>query len=259
MFKFSSLALATTICLVVTTTSSVRAVTINGDFENDFNGWEPTSNATIYTNESKQALLRTSDEDGTEFDNFSLEEFEAFLEISPGSLSNLDNGEVIEGSAIKRQFTANAGDVLTFDWNFLTDAILPEADNDFAFYTISPSPTDSSSFSLIELADIGYPDGTASGFEEVNLRRTRQTNFQRLRIEIPGDGSYTLGLGVVDVNGPLVDSELLVDNVALSSTPVPFEFSPGLGILALGACSAMARLKNQVQKWKFSRSAFLHK
>lgn len=33
---------------------------------------------------------------------------------------------------------------------------------------------------------------------------------------------------------------------------VPFEFSPGLGILALGACGAIAQLKSKVQKWKFS-------
>ncbi len=31
---------------------------------------------------------------------------------------------------------------------------------------------------------------------------------------------------------------------------VPFEFSPGLGILALGAMGAIAQLKSQVQKLK---------
>lgn len=31
---------------------------------------------------------------------------------------------------------------------------------------------------------------------------------------------------------------------------VPFEFSPGLGILALGACGAIAQLKSKVKKWK---------
>lgn len=36
----------------------------------------------------------------------------------------------------------------------------------------------------------------------------------------------------------------------LSSTPVPFEFSPGLGIMALGACGAIAQLKSKMQKLK---------
>lgn len=39
-------------------------------------------------------------------------------------------------------------------------------------------------------------------------------------------------------------------------TPVPFEFSPGLGILALGACGALAKLNSSVRKLKFSGSAF---
>jgi len=36
------------------------------------------------------------------------------------------------------------------------------------------------------------------------------------------------------------------------SYKVPFEFSPGLGILSLGALGAIAQLKSQVQKWKTS-------
>lgn len=35
-----------------------------------------------------------------------------------------------------------------------------------------------------------------------------------------------------------------------SATPVPFEFSPGLGILALGACGAISQLKSAMQKQK---------
>lgn len=42
-------------------------------------------------------------------------------------------------------------------------------------------------------------------------------------------------------------------NVTLSprSSKIPFEFSPGLGILVLGAWGAMAQLKSKVQKRKF--------
>lgn len=38
--------------------------------------------------------------------------------------------------------------------------------------------------------------------------------------------------------------------VAGTSTPVPFEFSPGLGILALGACGAISQLRSKMQKQK---------
>lgn len=39
-------------------------------------------------------------------------------------------------------------------------------------------------------------------------------------------------------------------------TAVPFGFSPGLGILALGACGAVMQMKKKVQAWKVSGSAF---
>lgn len=42
------------------------------------------------------------------------------------------------------------------------------------------------------------------------------------------------------------------------ATPVPFEFSPGVGILLLGAWSAIAQLKSKVKKHKFFRSKFFH-
>ena len=48
---------------------------------------------------------------------------------------------------------------------------------------------------------------------------------------------------------PLVPSE---------PTPIPFEFSPGLGILILGAWGAIAQLKSRVQK-KSSKSQFSNK
>jgi len=63
-----------------------------------------------------------------------------------------------------------------------------------------------------------------------------------------------LGISLIAKDGGQID----FDNVALNatangtgSTPVPFDFSPGLGILALGAMGAIAQLKSQVvQKLK---------
>lgn len=47
--------------------------------------------------------------------------------------------------------------------------------------------------------------------------------------------------------------QLVVDTAA---TPVPFEFSPGLGIVALGALGGLNQIKNKVLKRKFSKSTF---
>ena len=48
------------------------------------------------------------------------------------------------------------------------------------------------------------------------------------------------------------------DSLQLNAEPnaVPFEFSPGLGILALGACTGIAQLRSKVQKWKSYKPNF---
>ena len=80
----------------------------------------------------------------------------------------------------------------------------------------------------------------------------------------PANVTYTSGSSDADIGQPLSISlisngvsqtqrQTEFDNVTLNaqpSTPVPFEFSPGLGILALGAMGAIAQLKSQMQKLK---------
>lgn len=198
MFKYSPLALATTIGLVVTTTSSARAVTINGGFESgNFTGWQTIGNTTI---ENQQALLTSN--------GVPLSDLETFLGPLNLSLNSLGNGDVVRGTAIKQTFTALAGDVLTLDWNFLTnEREFGEASlNDFAFYTLSNSAT--------ELADTGYPNGTGSGFVASLPPFSNQTGLRSASIPIPSSGTYTLALGVVDVDFANVNSGLVVDNVA---------------------------------------------
>ncbi|MCZ8226538.1 MAG: PEP-CTERM sorting domain-containing protein, partial [Microcystis sp. LE19-84.1B] len=57
---------------------------------------------------------------------------QSFLSLSGNQLSNLF---VTEGSAIKQTITANAGDILSFSWNFLTDEDAADVDyRDFAFF-----------------------------------------------------------------------------------------------------------------------------
>lgn len=54
---------------------------------------------------------------------------------------------------------------------------------------------------------------------------------------------------------------LAIDSIELSGNPqpVPFEFSPGLGILALGACGAISQLKSKMQKRKALKLASILK
>jgi hypothetical protein len=160
-------------------------------------------------------------------------ELESFLALTPGTLDNFGNGNATQGSAIQQTFTANEGDTLTFDWNFLTNEETPSsANNDFAFYTIDLNPAG------VELADTTSPDLLST--PAVNF--IEETGYQTATITIPQSGTYTLGFGVVDTGDDIVNSGLLVDNVTLIRNQTPpssilnggFEFGNFIGFSTRG-------------------------
>ncbi|BAZ70785.1 MAG: hypothetical protein KME28_03985 [Pelatocladus maniniholoensis HA4357-MV3] len=181
---------------------------INGGFENgDFTGWTTLGATSIETatfnsgpsEGSSQALLSTG---GVTFSDAIIE---TFLGLETGSLDNFGNGDVTQGSAIRQIFTANAGDILTFDWSLLTNEsaqVFPN--NDFFFVSIS---------SESELADTKFSSLVTSSTTEFFA----ETGLQTFSFTIPTTGTYTLGLGVADVGDNTVDSGLLIDNVTLTS------------------------------------------
>lgn len=129
---------------------------------------------------------------------------ENFLGQPSGTIDGLGNGNATEGSAIKQTFAASAGQTVTFDWNFLTNEATPNTPfNDFAFVSVRPLGGTST------LAD------TNSRFPLLgnNAQFNDETGYNTFSYEIPTTGTYTLGLGVVDVGDTIVNSGLLVDNV----------------------------------------------
>ena len=234
-------------------------LTENGSFEQGtFESWQTIGNTSLETaafgfpptDGQFQALLST---DGTFVSDT---ELESFLELSDGQLDQLsdqllgfypeedhhhgiealdiaDSGNILDslgngnatfGSAIKQTFTANVGDILSFDWNFLTNEGTPSIFNDFGFVSIGPLET---------LADTNATFvNSLSAFGE-------ETGYQEFSFALPETGEYTLGLGVVDVQDSLVASGLLVDNVRLTrsrSVPEPSIISAlaAFGLLGLG-------------------------
>ena len=222
------------------------AAVLNGSFETgNFTGWETLGQPSIQTSTydessptagTSQALLSTfcparvnnrCKQDG----NFL--ELSNFLNVNVLNLTAL--GDVFEGSALKTTLNVNAGDVLTFDWNFLTDSMNGDERglyNDFAFVTISGT--------VYKLADTFSPFVgilTDTNFEN-------QTGYKTFSYSFTSAGTYILGVGVVDVGDGSSDSGLLVDNVVLSSPPPPTSYptptgvpEPAsiLGVLAFGA------------------------
>ena len=186
------------------------AALTNGSFETDnFSGWSATGNTSTSadafgiapTHGTYHALMTTGS------GSVSASSIEAFLGLSPGRLGELSTGKALEGSAIKQSITANAADVLVFDWNFLTDEPTPSASNDFSFWSLVNLNNGE------VLADTNYPT-----FQSTSNSYTKQTGYQTTTFVIPTSGTYTLGFGVMDAKDSFTDSGLLVDNVRLTSS-----------------------------------------
>ncbi|MGF1481177.1 MAG: hypothetical protein ACFB4I_17115 [Cyanophyceae cyanobacterium] len=208
---------------------------VNSGFETgDFTGWNTLGQTSIenflFSNSQGteglyQALLTTGQ------NAVPASSLEAFLGLAANGLRELGNGEAIEGSAILQEFTAQAGDILTFDFNFLTDEQVPEqVFNDFAFVSVT---------SLSKLAD-AYSSpfmSSLSSFES-------ETGYGTFSFTVPASGTYELGLGVTDVEDDAVNSGLLVDNVQLTRTSVP-EPTAVVGFIAFGIGAGYALKRQQ--------------
>ena len=220
MFKLPTLTLITVAGLLASNLEASHAAVVNGSFETgNFSDWNTSGQASVETssfgvtpvNGSYQAVLQTCVFVGACDDNQPLtnaSNLESFLSLSGNQLSNLS---VVEGSAIKQTITANAGDIFSFSWNFLTDEDATNVDySDFAFFTLNNT--------LYSLADIQSIFPVNPSFSHLK----KETGYQTYTIPISVTGNYILGFGVVDVDKTgggdnTINSALLVDNIKLTN------------------------------------------
>jgi hypothetical protein len=122
-------------------------------------------------------------------------------------------GQAQEGSAIRQTFTAAAGEIISFNLS------IPNFDSsDLIFVLFNGSLTTFTTNS--------------------NVSRTLRA------------GTNDIAIGVVDITDSTVSSQVVVNNVAF--TPIPFEFSPALGLGLLGVWGVGTKLRK-----KKSRDAML--
>ncbi len=152
---------------------------------------------------------------------------EDFLGLEIGALDM--GGFAFQGSALKQTFEVEAGDTFGFDWNFLTNQDFI-AFPDYSFITIDDTVT-----KLADIVDATLPSDPYQ-FE---------TGVGNFSYTFENAGTYTVGLGAVDINDFDTSSALSVSNVAIASAPdesVP-EPSAVLALLAVGLLGLRQKFK----------------
>ncbi len=137
-------------------------------------------------------------------------QLETFLGLQQGALTGLNNGPVMNGSAIQQMISVQAGSTLSFNYTFMTNEPLTGGLaqlNPFAFVTVSP---------LADFADVFSPlVPSPSPVPFANW--TGNTSFSET---FATGGTYDLGIGVVNVTDNMFSSGLLLDNFQLTGGSV---------------------------------------
>lgn len=203
----------------------------NGSFTNGLNGWSALGDVNLQAG----AILMTTASVDFEDDfpeaagafNASgtaaaetgvVGGIEDFIGVAMGTL-NVEENFAFEGSVLKQTFNVNAGDTLTFNWNFFTNETSSGAD--YAFVSINGN--------LTQLA-------TPSNANNSSLPYAYTTGFQTFSQTFNTASSITLAFGVLDVNDYNVTSALWFDNVAVVPEPETYAmFLAGLGLMGFAS------------------------
>ena len=205
------------------------ALPINGGFETgSFSDWSTKGNTSIQTSSflvdpvggTYQALIsNTEGTFGNTDDPATTAELETFLGLQSGDLSEY---YATEGSAIRTSiFTATAGQVISFYYNFLTTDLDSSDYNDVAFVVLDKMRSRVQDtfieFPIESLARISNDGGSVY-----------ETGYRRFSLVVPSNGTYRLGFGVVHANDDALASALLVDNISVPEPSSVVLFMLGL-------------------------------
>jgi hypothetical protein len=167
------------------------------------------------TDGSYQALLSS--------EGVGVEILESFFGMGTGTLA--DQGYV-QGSGLARTVTLNAGDKLSFDWDFVAGDLFPF--DDAALFVLDKIGTVLANISLV--GDFG------------------STGYLTQEFVAKATGDYRIGVGVFDAFDPAAPSFLAVDNFNVTRIdplpgpdPTPVPEPATLVLFAVGATIACAR------------------
>ena len=147
---------------------------------------------------------------------------------------------VKSGSGISQTFTAGAGNIVKFSYDFVTT----DPNNaDFGFFTLQGPSGPVGLNSLANSLQAGLnPVQISDGIIFDDFNPGKQTGYKTVQFTLASAGTYTLGFGVANVGDQTGVSGLLLD--AISVTPLPSAAWGGMAILgALGVTQHARRRK----------------
>ena len=204
--------------------NAASASVMNGGFEDGtFTEWKTLGTASVEstwaglapTEGNCHALLQTAG-------SFALGAFEleTYLDLDTGTFDKIaqmgdGTGTATEGSVITREFTVEAGDTLSFDWNFLTNEGADDSPaRDLSFIMIG----DESPTWLAHATDAVVESATSFASE---------TGYQSFSHTFSEAGTFEIILGVIDVDGSDGDSALFIDAFDFTSILIPLPTADG--------------------------------
>lgn len=168
--------------------------------------------------------------------------------VSTNTIRNGPDAAGQEGSAFKMEITMAVGQILTFDFTFLTDANSPGAGfsgtdaNDFAFATLSLGGSLVQYSVIADADDAQFTTPDTGVFDFTN--RAGADPGSRFTFVATTGGVYTLGIGVADATGTTIASGLLVDNITVVPEPSTYALLAGGALLLIARRRARARARS---------------
>ena len=226
---------STVLALALSAISSLALadVTVNDGFENGLGAWSVFGTASSVTTSAATEGSKVGLVHATEGGAFNADQLQSFIGVFGDNLRTQPSFLDIfaGGSAISQSFNAKKGDLVSFDWRFLTNESQPLV-TDFSFVVLNGKTTvlmDSNSSQSIGAGVLDFESATA---------------WRNTTLVADHDGINTVSFGVMQTADTSFSSAMALDKFEVNpgaTAPVPEPETYAMMLAGLGALAFVAR------------------